>query len=130
MSRLVSRIGNVTQRDISLLESAVRYAVRNDDGREFVIGTLGIRSDGAIVMSRNGVTNSDGREKVSGTHAERRLSRKLGIGATVYIVRVAAGGRWANAKPCGPCMSILKNKRVKRIVYTMADDVVVSERIY
>ncbi len=82
--------------------------------RNFLLGALGVRDDGAIVTSTNGSCI----HPAPAHHAEARLCRKLDKGSTVYVARVAKDGTPAMAKPCPSCMSILRAKRVAKVIYT------------
>jgi len=98
-----------------MIELATGIACRRRDRREFLLGAVGIRSDGAIVMSRNeasAVPQPD-------AHAEARLARKLDHGATVFVARVlGSSGELAMAKPCHSCEMRLRSRGVKKVFYT------------
>lgn len=86
------------------------------DNRENLLGAVGIRNDGVIVSSRNVSARN-----ISPTHhAETRLLRKLTPDSVVWVARVSKqSGSWALSKPCKKCQASLRNKGVKRIVYTI-----------
>jgi len=95
---------------------AKKIALSKKDKRAFLMGALAIRKDGVIVGALNGPVKTP----EPWAHAEARLSRKMGYGATVYIVRVLrTGGRFAIAKPCETCMNIMRSRKVKKIYYTI-----------
>jgi hypothetical protein len=73
------------------------------------------RSDGAIVVS----TNIRTKEQFHGAHCEVRLLKKCDVGSTIYLVRIWKDGTWANAKPCIKCQTLIKNKRVKKVFYSL-----------
>lgn len=87
------------------------------DKRVHRIGAVAERSDGVIVHARNG----SNKEVTPEAHAEARLLRKAGLGATVYVTRVCKGGRLGLAKPCPNCQALLKSARVTRVYYTIGD---------
>lgn len=98
------------------LNIAAEYALK-EDNRSFWIGALGVRSDGAIVKSRNGSNYSISPE----LHAEFRLSKKLDVGAEVYVARLRRDTlEWSTARPCRMCRHILKSKGVKFVYYTIS----------
>lgn len=105
------------------LEMAAQIALSKDDKRNFLIGSVGIRGDGAIVSAFNSPTPSPDRR----IHSEYRLASKLDYGATVYVARVGSGNsthkttKFSMAKPCPDCMRVLFSKRVKKIYYTISD---------
>lgn len=96
------------------MKHAIKYAKKGLN-RQFLLGSIGVRSDGAIVHSHNGRTMKPSRH----THAEHRLARKLDVGSTVYVARVTRSGELANAKPCKTCMTALRRKGVKRVYFTV-----------
>ena len=94
---------------------AAAFTKAGNSKRQYWLGAIGIRKDGAIVMARNEA--SPGRNPH--IHAEARLTKKLGLDAPlVLVVRILKNGDLAMAKPCEHCQAILKNHRVKTIVYT------------
>jgi tRNA(Arg) A34 adenosine deaminase TadA len=84
--------------------------------KSFLFGCVALRQDGAIVTS----TNLRSISQNGFVHAESRALRKAGQGATLWVARINRLGNWAMAKPCSKCMSLLKNKKAKRIYYTIA----------
>ena len=70
-----------------------------------------------IVSSRN----SHVLGPMHSAHAERRLMRKAGYGAIVYVARIRFDGSISMAKPCPACEALLRNKRVKNVFYTNWD---------
>jgi len=104
----------VARREAIYLTIAAKTA-GHKDGRNYRIGCLGIRRDGTIVYSRN-LRN---RDKNPRGHAEARLSRKLDYGAEVFIARIDCDGYWRNARPCKSCLAFLRQKRVRRIYYSI-----------
>jgi tRNA(Arg) A34 adenosine deaminase TadA len=87
---------------------------RKGDGRKFMIGAVGIRSDGAIVTARN----SPSADVTPGAHAESRLCNRLTPNSIVFVVRVTKTGTWAMAKPCKACEIKLRAAGVKNVYYT------------
>jgi hypothetical protein len=117
---------------LDMLKLAAKYAPSNEkDGRVYFLGAVGIRDDGRIVHARNSaVLDTETKKKWSeqnvykrfpGSHAEVRLTKKLGFGATIYVARVARGsGELAMARPCECCQSVIKAFRVKKVYYTIS----------
>lgn len=97
-----------------LLNLAAEYAWK-DDSRNFHLGAIAVRKDGVIVRARNG---SDTNRSPT-IHAEFRVSRKLDVGACVYVARITPSGAWALAKPCAGCMLRLRVRRVRSVTYTI-----------
>ena len=103
---------------------AAQVAVAKKDRRIFLLGAVGIRSDGTIVCTSNGSSNSvnERTKAYPPAHAESKLCKKLDNGATVYVVRVARDGSWVSSKPCPDCMRILKSSKVKVVHYTISNN--------
>lgn len=89
------------------------------DRRNFLLGAIGLRSDGVIVKSFNGHSHFPNRR----AHAEYRLAQKLDVGSTVYVVRVRLGdGKMALAYPCKSCQKVLASKGVKKIYFSINEN--------
>lgn len=97
---------------------AAKLSRKKKNKRYFYLGAIGIRSDGVMVKSANGPTPEPHPE----SHAEVRMAKKLDVGSTVYVARVVATGDFAMAKPCRNCERYLKNKGVKTVYYTIANN--------
>lgn len=93
----------------------------SDKNRKAFIGAISVRKDGAIVKSRNAsIYLPEG--KVPSSHAEARVMRKSGFGATVYVSRVKRDGSLAMAKPCSHCMASLKSRGVDMVYWTVSNN--------
>lgn len=98
---------------------SAKTATSKKDRRSFLLGAVGVRSDGVMVKALNGPTFFP----VPCAHAEARLAKKLDYYATVYVARVRLGdGEFAISKPCDNCMRALKAKKVKKIYYSISND--------
>jgi hypothetical protein len=118
---------------LKLLKLAAKYsASHSEDKRLFLLGAVGIRNDGCMVHARNdAVRDTCPRDDKStfniykrfpDSHAEVRLTRKLGFNATVYVARVTKGnGDLAMARPCSTCEAILRAFRCKKAYYTISN---------
>lgn len=93
---------------------AAEAATAKEDMRYFRVGALAIRGDGRVVMASNGPT----RDPCFLAHAETRLARKLDVGATVYVARIAKDGSFKMAKPCFNCERVLRSVGVNRVFWT------------
>jgi deoxycytidylate deaminase len=92
-----------------------------DTCRKAFIGCIAVRKDGAIVSSRNSATrNPTGPAPVS--HAERKVLKKSGYGATLYVARVRRDGSIGCAKPCARCRASMRSMGVERVYYTISPD--------
>jgi tRNA(Arg) A34 adenosine deaminase TadA len=88
---------------------------KTGDLRSFYIGAVGIRSDGLIVTAKN----LSCEDKFPPAHAEARLARKLDKNSIVFVARVTKGGQIGLAKPCTKCQTVIRNKGVTRVYYTI-----------
>lgn len=84
--------------------------------KHFLLAAVAQREDGAIVTA----TNIRTQDRIHSAHAEYRALKKAGTGATLWVARIDRYGQWAMAKPCSKCESLIKNKRVKRVYYTIS----------
>jgi tRNA(Arg) A34 adenosine deaminase TadA len=116
---------------LELLRLAARYAVlKHDDDRVFLLGAVGVRSDGRLVHAQNSSVLDtlkraewNAYKRFPESHAEIRLTKKLGFGATMYVARVKrANHNLAMARPCECCRNIIKAFRVKKVYYTISDN--------
>jgi tRNA(Arg) A34 adenosine deaminase TadA len=96
-----------------------------DDPRNFWVGCVGVRDDGAIVSAKNGAvfsTDVDNYQLLPDSHAEGRVLRKLGKGGIIYVARISkSAGGYAMARPCGMCQIRIKSFDVKKVYYSIND---------
>jgi tRNA(Arg) A34 adenosine deaminase TadA len=98
-----------------MIKVAGELAKSGSAKRHYWIAAIGVRKDGAIVMSRNETTRIPNPEG----HAEKRLTKKLGMDAQlVLVVRINRDGSMQLAKPCIRCEGALRAYRVKKVYYT------------
>lgn len=100
-----------------MLDLAARIA-RNERGnfrKEYLLACIIKRKDGAIVFSQNATVDRPRPQ----LHAEARALRKADAGCVLYVARIKRDGNWAIAKPCKFCQALIRNKRVKRVYYTI-----------
>lgn len=96
------------------LELAAQVSRLKDDDRTYYHGAVGIRKDGVLVAAQNGCP----REPDPRHHCEYRLSRKLGHGGVVFLVRTLANGSWCNSRPCEHCQNRLIHMGTERVYFT------------
>lgn len=89
-----------------------------DEPKNSFLAAIGERSDGILVMA----TNVRTKNQFHGAHCEVRLLKKCDVGSTIYLVRITRDGKWAMSKPCVKCQTLIKNKRVKKVIYTVGPD--------
>jgi len=111
---------------LKMLELAAKIALptTHNDPRNFLLGCVGIRSDGTTVTGRNGAVeysaNDTNYQLVPSSHAEGRVLRKLGKYGTLYVARVLKrDGSLAMARPCMMCQTRIKSYKVEKVYYTI-----------
>jgi tRNA(Arg) A34 adenosine deaminase TadA len=104
-----------------LLDMACDVAKRDDDKKkQFYVSCVSLRRDGACVVSVNGSSRA---QPVPHAHAEARALKKSGWGAMLYVARVLRDKQTlAVAKPCVDCQSAIRNKRVKKVFFTVDNE--------
>ncbi len=108
-----------------MLKLAAKYSLptMDSDPRNFWLGAVGLRKDGAIVWSRNGAPYSssvDDYRIIQESHAEGRVLRKLGKGGTIFVSRVSKKTRQlAMARPCSYCQAAINAREVKKVIYSI-----------
>jgi tRNA(Arg) A34 adenosine deaminase TadA len=101
------------------MKLAIKIAQGGDDeDKNYLLGCVALRQDNAIVVSTNVRTQTPEHS----AHAEYRTLRKAGHGSILWIARVDRYGNLANAKPCKKCQALISNKLVKRVYYTITND--------
>ncbi len=98
-----------------LLDVAAALALSDKNRKNFRLGCVVKRSDGAIVTATNHHTQIPNPT----AHAEARALRKSDWGCILYVARVIKNGEWALAKPCKRCQAIIRNRGVKTVYYTI-----------
>lgn len=89
--------------------------------KENAIAAIAIRNDGKIVKASNGYDTFPS----PSCHAEARLMRKAGYGATIFVARIKKGTKEVgNSKPCAKCQLIMRNYRVKKCYYTIDENTI------
>lgn len=97
------------------LDLAIRIAKGGEEDRNYLIGCVALREDGAVVVAPNILT----KKPEHSAHAEARNLKKSGSGAILWVARIHRSGEWANAKPCIKCQTLIRNKKVKKVFYTV-----------
>lgn len=99
------------------LNLAGKTATKNGKShkKRYHLGAVAIRKDGAVVVSQNGATKQPNQE----VHAEAKVLRKAGTDALLFVARVGRDGRTKMARPCPRCLTEIKNRRVKKVYYTI-----------
>lgn len=100
----------------SMIELAAKVAQSGNPDRNFRLGCVAQRKDGAIVFS----TNEKTQKPNPCAHAEARVLRKAGYGATLWVARITSNGSLTMAKPCPKCQAKIRSYGVKKVIYSIA----------
>ena len=95
---------------------AKQVAERGGVLRQFRLGAVGIRTDGAIVTA----SNVSSRVPERRAHAETRVTRKLNYGSEVFVVRILRNGMLAQARPCSRCQAAMRQRGIS-CYYSISD---------
>ena len=106
------------ERQFRLAKTVAMKGDVNEARRQYRLGAVGIRSDGAIVTA----SNLPSRQPHARVHAEARLVRKLNCGSEVFIVRILRSGKLDNAHPCAKCQKAMRLRGIRRVYYSISDD--------
>lgn len=88
--------------------------------KSYLLGAVAIRQDGAVVTSINGTDKFPNPM----CHAEQRVIRKAGHGATVFVARISRDKKhFKLAMPCPSCVAALRNCKVKKVYYSVDDGI-------
>lgn len=108
---------------------------RRSTCRYFKVGAALIRKKTVLGRGRNSRKTSPGsRARYNGIHAEYQCVRKFSgfadkepfIGrATMFVARITkSGSSLAMAKPCIACQSVMSRLGIKRVYYTINNDLI------
>ena len=99
-------------------DSTQPKAMGHSDKKQFLLGAVAIRTDGATVVSTNILTQTPH----ASAHAEARVLKKADQGCVLYVARVLRNGVWALSKPCCNCQKLIRSRRVARVYYTICEN--------
>lgn len=115
---------SINKRYPKFLVEAAKMAVPviDDDSRAYWLGAVGVRTDGAVVMSRNGTVFSTVRSNyriIPGNHAECRVLRKMSCYGVLYVSRVSHTYTLAMSRPCEVCQVKIRSKKISKVYYSI-----------
>lgn len=115
---------------LKYINIAAQIALPTDpnDPRTFLIGAVGLRSDGVIVSARNGAIKGKGTVTLKSgwcfpsAHAEVRCSRKMDYNGVVYVARVSSSEsrELMLARPCRACLQAMRARKIKKVYYSVS----------
>lgn len=101
---------------MKLLEKAAMVAITGSRSRDYWLGAVAKRKDGAVVSA----TNLNTQLPKPSAHAEARVLRKADWGSILYVARILRQtGEWAMARPCVHCQALIRHRGVKKVYYTI-----------
>lgn len=101
---------------LKMLNKAALLAASNKNDINFYLAAVALRKDGTLVCSVNNMV----RQPTPSAHAEARVLRKAGAGSILWVSRVLKDGvTWAKAAPCKTCRTLINNKLVSKVYYTI-----------
>lgn len=105
------------------LNEAARVAVGKDienTPRNFLLGSVGIRADGAVVCAPNIHTDVP----TPSAHSEWRTLRKMDKGSPfLFVARVRfLDMQWGMARPCKHCILAIRDKGIEQVFFTVRHD--------
>jgi tRNA(Arg) A34 adenosine deaminase TadA len=109
---------NKIRRYFELARKVAEKGDSNGIKRQYRLGAIGVRTDGATVCA----SNISSRAPHPRAHAEARLTRKLDVGSIVYVVRITRAGLLTSARPCGACRQIMLQRGIARCYYSVSED--------
>lgn len=89
------------------------------DSHRYTHLAIGFRTDGAVVLSFN---NTDKVTRTWSSHAEARVSKKLDVHSSVYVMRLHKNQDWALSAPCESCLRCMIRKGVSKVYFTTGPD--------
>ncbi len=119
---------------IAFLIQAGQIALPDDrslDPRAFWFGCVGVRTDGAVVVSKNGSIqncfsksmNPDEMQKISDHHAEGRVIKKMTRGGVIYVSRISRLTKeLILARPCSRCRARIRSHKIDKVYYSINKD--------
>lgn len=110
--------------DLLLLAAKIALPKDPNDARNFWLGCVGLRDDGALVSAQNGSSQFSHSVKQyqlqPNCHAEGRVLRKLGKYGTMFVSRVAKkDGALAMAQPCIMCQVRISAMKIRKVYFTI-----------
>lgn len=104
--------------DIQMLRKAGQIALKGNDRRNYKVGCVARRKDGALVSA----SNNNVQKPTPSAHAESRALRKAGKGAELWVARIGADGELKLAMPCKRCQALIRSFAVERVVFSISGD--------
>lgn len=113
---------------LELIRMAAKIALptSDNDARDFWLGCIGIRNDGAMIFSKNGAVFSTDIENyhfIPEAHAECRAVKKMDSGGILYVARVRKKNKdLALAAPCMMCQIKIKARGISKVYFSINEN--------
>lgn len=108
------------------LKTAIKVAEANDQYPKWRLGGVMMKGGSLQAIGMNKLHTSpqiasDEHLDALSTHAEEDTLKRCGNpkGTVLYLARVGRNGKPAMARPCKDCEAMLRNSRVKKVIYTI-----------
>lgn len=109
-------LSNMRREIFNYFNIAAKLTTNKADKRNFLVGSIALRKDGAMVSAINSASEIPNRL----LHSEYRLSKKCDVGSIVYVCRVRLlDGNFGSARPCHSCKKCLMTKGISKVFYTL-----------
>lgn len=102
-----------------MLDQAAKVAASDFfPGKNFLLGAVCLRKDGAVVSAYNTTVPH---HQTPSAHAEARVLRKSTPNSILWVARVLKDRKtWAMSRPCKFCRAAIENSGITRVYYTIA----------
>lgn len=115
------------------LNSAIKEALKSE--HQFRVGAILVNGSKIVSRGFNKPNKTHRlaywnhckeRQEHATTHAEIaaliNVSKKISEKCILYVVRLDAKSNLALAKPCEMCMGVIKNMKIKKVIYSIEKD--------
>lgn len=102
--------------------TAIRAAIRHSTHPKFRMGSVLVQKNHIVSIGSNLLrTHPKSPNKYKSIHAEFDavigIPQEKLVGGTVYVARVTRTGRLATSRPCGDCMTLLREAKIHTVCY-------------
>ena len=108
---------NKVKKHFNICKQVAESGESADGYRRYRLGSVGLRSDGAIARASNICTRKPNRL----AHAEARCIKKLDYGSTIFVVRIGRDGSLQQARPCKACRKLMEQRGIARCYYSIGE---------
>ena len=104
------------------IRSAIKAALKSNHGK-FRVGSAILKGSSVISTGYNcRKTHPKSNTRYHSQHGETRCLRSAASydvhGSDIFVARVTPGGKLGMARPCEPCLEVLRKAGIRRAIYT------------